>query len=176
MNNLSMVGDSEQASDSLKYRDKRTLRFANGEYVREFQAFKDQAERRLDILETAINKNDLMKLPSNHFEASGRYMARTPIHPGKFLADELDALNMNASELAQALHVPANRIYQILQGKRAITADTALRLSQWLGTSAEVWLNLQKLYELRLAEQEMGEEIRNTIKQCEGVQHKQAAS
>lgn len=91
-------------------------------------------------------------------------MARDPIHPGKFLADELEALNMSASELATILHVPANRIYQILQGKRAMTADTALRLSQWLGTSAELWLNLQKLYELRLAEQQDGEKIRRTIR------------
>ena len=91
-------------------------------------------------------------------------MARDPIHPGKFLADELEALNMSASELATILHVPANRIYQILNGKRALTADTALRLSQWLGTSAEMWLNLQKLYELRLAEQQQGKKIRSTIR------------
>jgi len=91
-------------------------------------------------------------------------MARDPIHPGKFLADELEALHMSASELATILHVPANRIYQILNGKRALTADTALRLSQWLGTSAELWLNLQKHYELRLAEQEQGKKIRRTIR------------
>ena len=103
-------------------------------------------------------------------------MARNPIHPGKFLADELEALNMNATQLAEALHVPPNRIYQILQGKRAITADTALRLSQWLGTSAEIWLNLQKLYELRLAEQQMGEEIRNTIVRWRPPQQEQAVS
>lgn len=90
-------------------------------------------------------------------------MPRDPIHPGKFLADELDALNMTATQLAVTLHVPPNRIYQIIQGKRAITADTALRLSQWLGTSAEIWLNLQKLYELRLAEQQIGKEIKRTI-------------
>jgi addiction module HigA family antidote len=90
-------------------------------------------------------------------------MARDPIHPGEFLADELEALNMTASQLATALHVPPNRIYQILKGQRALTADTALRLSQWLGTSAEMWLNLQKLYELRLAEQQAGEEIKRTI-------------
>src|SRR5215469_7423915 len=101
-------------------------------------------------------------------------MARNPIHPGKFLADELEALNMNATELAQALHVPPNRIYQILQGKRAITADTALRLSQWLGTSAELWLNLQKLYELRLAEQQTGQEIRRTIVRWQPPQQEQA--
>lgn len=90
-------------------------------------------------------------------------MARDPIHPGKFLADELEALGMSAPELAAVLHVPANRIYQILRGQRALTADTALRLSQWLGTSAEMWLNLQKLYELRLAEQREGEKIKRTI-------------
>ena len=90
-------------------------------------------------------------------------MARDPIHPGAFLADEMAELNINANELAHALHVPPNRIYQILSGKRAITADTALRLSRWLGTSAELWINLQKTYELRLAEQQSGEEIRRTV-------------
>ena len=90
-------------------------------------------------------------------------MARDPIHPGKFLADELEALEMSVPEVAEILHVPANRIYQLLKGQRALTADTALRLSQWLGTSAEMWLNLQSLYELRLAEQQAGEKIRKTI-------------
>jgi antitoxin HigA-1 len=90
-------------------------------------------------------------------------MAREPIHPGRFLADELEALGMSVPEVAGVLHVPANRIYQILKGQRSLTADTALRLSQWLGTSAEMWLNLQKLYELRLAEREIGEEIKRTI-------------
>jgi antitoxin HigA-1 len=94
-------------------------------------------------------------------------MNREPIHPGRFLADELAdelaELRMSPAELARELHVPANRIYQILNGRRAMTADTALRLSQWFGTSAELWLNLQKLYELRLAEQQAGEEIRRTV-------------
>lgn len=90
-------------------------------------------------------------------------MTRDPIHPGKFLADELEALNMTPTQLAAALKVPPNRIYQLLAGKRALTADTALRLSRWLGTSAELWLNLQKLYELRVAERETGEEIRRTV-------------
>jgi addiction module HigA family antidote len=94
-------------------------------------------------------------------------ISRDPIHPGKFLADELTALNMNPTELAHILHVPSNRVYQILNGKRAITADTTLRLSRWLGTSAEMWMNLQKLYELRLAEQQVGEEIKRTIAQRE---------
>ncbi len=90
-------------------------------------------------------------------------MARDPIHPGRFLADELEALDMSVPQVAEVLHVPPNRIYQLLKGQRALTADTALRLSQWLGTSAEMWLNLQKLYELRLAEQQAGEKIRKTI-------------
>jgi antitoxin HigA-1 len=102
-------------------------------------------------------------------------MARDPIHPGKFLADELSALNISPTELAAYLHVPPNRIYQILNGKRALTADTALRLSQWLGTSAEIWLNLQKLYELRLAEQQFGKEIRRTIIRWRPTAQKQAA-
>ena len=90
-------------------------------------------------------------------------MAREPIHPGKFLADELEALDMSVPEVAEVLHVPANRIYQLLRGQRALTADTALRLSQWLGTSAEMWLNLQKLYELRLAEQQDVAKIKKTF-------------
>lgn len=91
-------------------------------------------------------------------------MARPPIHPGEILADELDELHMSAAELARTLHVPTNRITQILAGKRAVTADTALRLGHWLGTGPELWLNLQKSYELRLAEQEKGEEIKTTIR------------
>jgi len=91
-------------------------------------------------------------------------MARTPIHPGEILADELEALGMSALALAKALHVPANRISQIVSGKRGMTADTALRLSRLLGTTPGFWLNLQKAYELRLAEQERGEEICRSIK------------
>lgn len=90
-------------------------------------------------------------------------MARPPIHPGEVLAEELKELQISAAELARTLHVPTNRITQILKGQRAITADTALRLGQWLGTGPELWLNLQKAYELRLAEQEVGQEIKRTI-------------
>ena len=90
-------------------------------------------------------------------------MARDPIHPGKFLADALNELNMSGSELAHVLNVPPNRVYQILNGKRSMTADTALRLSQWLGTSPEFWMNLQDIYELRLAEQLAGDEIKRTV-------------
>ncbi len=101
-------------------------------------------------------------------------MARDPIHPGTFLADELAALDMTPTELAHALHVPPNRMYQIVSGKRAITADTALRLGQWLGTSAELWMNLQALYELRLAEQQTGEEIKRTIPHRQPLRQEQA--
>ncbi len=86
-----------------------------------------------------------------------------PIHPGTILADELAELNMSAAELARELHVPSNRIYQLISGKRAMTADTALRLEQWLGVEAAFWMNLQKSYELDLADQKIGAEIKRTI-------------
>jgi len=90
-------------------------------------------------------------------------MARPAIHAGEILADELEELGISASELARSLHIPTNRITQILNGQRGITADTALRLGRWFGTGAELWMNLQKSYELRLAEQLAGEEIEKTI-------------
>jgi addiction module HigA family antidote len=80
-------------------------------------------------------------------------MPPTPIHPGEHLAEELKALKMNAAELARQLKVPTNRIMEILSGQRAITGDTALRLGHFLGTSAEFWLNLQRFYDLRVAEE-----------------------
>jgi len=86
-------------------------------------------------------------------------MSRAPIHPGKVLKDELEELGLSAEALSREIHVPANRISQIVAGRRGITADTALRLGHWFGMSAEFWLNLQKSYELRLAAQEVGEEI-----------------
>jgi antitoxin HigA-1 len=87
-------------------------------------------------------------------------MARTPIHPGEHLAEELKELGMSAAELARQIDVPANRVTAILHGDRGVTADTALRLGHWFGTSPEFWLNLQTLYELRLARQESGDRIR----------------
>ena len=87
-------------------------------------------------------------------------MARLAIHPGEHLAEELKALNLNAAELARQLKVPTNRVTGILNGQRAITGDTALRLGHFFGTSAEFWLNLQSLYELRLAEQRVGRAIK----------------
>src|SRR5437899_11436872 len=87
-------------------------------------------------------------------------MALTAIHPGKHLAEELQALDMSAAELARQLDVPTNRITQILNGTRAITGDTALRLAHFFGTSPEFWLNLQSLYELRLAHEKAGKSIK----------------
>ena len=96
-------------------------------------------------------------------------MAVTAIHPGEHLAEELKALDMSAAELARQLGVPTNRITQILNGTRAITGDTALRLAHFFGTSAEFWLNLQSLYELRLAQNRAGKSIKDlpTLKRRE---------
>jgi addiction module HigA family antidote len=96
-------------------------------------------------------------------------MAVTAIHPGEHLAEELKALDMSAAELARQLDVPTNRITQILNGTRAITGDTALRLAHFFGTSAEFWLNLQSLYELRLAQNKAGKSIKDlpTLKRRE---------
>src|SRR5271169_6767020 len=86
-------------------------------------------------------------------------MARTPIHPGEILADELEELGISAAELARTLAVPPNRISQIIAQKRAISADTALRLARYFGTTADLWMNLQKTYELDLARQQVGKAI-----------------
>ena len=101
-------------------------------------------------------------------------ITRPAIHPGEILADELAELGMNAAELARTLHVPPNRITQILNGKRAITADTALRLGQWLGTGPELWLKLQQNYDLRLANEERGTQIRQMIRPRTTTQETQA--
>jgi addiction module HigA family antidote len=99
-------------------------------------------------------------------------MRKRPIHPGTILGDELGELNMSPAALARELHVPSNRIYQLVAGKRAMTADTALRLQQWLGVEAAFWMNLQKSYELDLAAEEIGAEIERTIHRREPVQHR----
>jgi addiction module HigA family antidote len=90
-------------------------------------------------------------------------MSRPAIHPGEVLADELEELGISASALARELDVAPNRITQILNGQRGITAETALRLGRWFDMSPNFWLNLQKQYELRLAEQEHGQEIREKV-------------
>ena len=87
-------------------------------------------------------------------------MAVGAIHPGEHLAEELKELGMSAAALARNIKVPTNRITEILNRRRAVTGDTALRLAHFFGTSPEFWLNLQKLYELRLAERKAGKDIR----------------
>jgi addiction module HigA family antidote len=86
-------------------------------------------------------------------------MARTPIHPGEILADELAEIGVTPTELSRQIAVPPNRITQIIQGKRAITGDTALRLGHWFQTSAQFWLNLQTAYDLDLAATQVGPDI-----------------
>jgi addiction module HigA family antidote len=99
-------------------------------------------------------------------------MALSAIHPGEHLAEELKELGMSAAELARQLDVPANRVTEILNGRRAITGDTALRLAHFLGTTAEFWLNLQSLYEIRIAQKKAGKSIKGlpTLKRLAQVQ------
>jgi addiction module HigA family antidote len=89
-----------------------------------------------------------------------KVMARPAIHPGEILADELEELTVSPTELARQIKVPANRLTQIIQGKRAVTGDTALRLGHWFGTSAQFWLNLQTAHDIRVAAQQVGAEIK----------------
>jgi addiction module HigA family antidote len=98
-------------------------------------------------------------------------MPITAIHPGEHLAEELRELRMSAAELARQLKVPTNRITEILNGQRGITGDTALRLAHFFGTSAEFWLNLQNLYDIRLAQRKSGESIKAlpTLKHLEAL-------
>ena len=87
----------------------------------------------------------------------------SPVHPGEILRDELDELGLSANALAKALGVPVNRITMILNGQRGVSADTALRLARYFGTTPQLWMNLQKSWELRRAEIESGHEIENRV-------------
>src|SRR5512137_2442701 len=102
-------------------------------------------------------------------------MARTPIHPGEILADELEEIGLSAKKLAEVIEVPPNRLYQILAGKRNVTADTALRLGQYFGMSADFWMNLQSAYELDLARNEIGQEIERIPKRSAEARPRSAA-
>ena len=84
-----------------------------------------------------------------------------PVHPGKILAKEMQAIGINASDLARRILVPDNRIYQLVHGRRSVTADTALRLGKVFNTTAEYWLHLQASYELDVARQEVDETLEN---------------
>lgn len=100
-------------------------------------------------------------------------MPPTAIHPGEHLALELEELGISASELARRLQVPPNRITAILKGQRGITGDTALRLAHFFGSSPEFWLNLQSLYDLRIAQRKSGRAI-NTLPRLEEQERKLA--
>ncbi len=93
-----------------------------------------------------------------------------PVHPGEILKDELDELGLSTNALANALDVPTSRITAILNGQRGVTADTALRLARYFGTTPQLWLNLQQSFELRVAELESGEEIENRVQPRESDQ------
>ena len=84
-----------------------------------------------------------------------------PIHPGEILADELEFIGINAGELAKKIDVPKNRIYQIVNGERSVTADTALRLGKFFGTGPRIWLNLKKAYELDVASKQIGNALKD---------------
>ena len=86
-----------------------------------------------------------------------------PIHPGELLRDELQEIKVSLNELSRALRVPMNRISAIVNGKRAITVDTALRLARYFGTSAEYWINLQSAYDLEIAEREIRPQIEREV-------------
>ena len=86
-----------------------------------------------------------------------------PVHPGDILRDELDTIGLSANALSKALGVPVNRVTQILNGQRGVSADTALRLARYFGTTPQLWLNLQKTWELRRAEIEAGGEIKKRV-------------
>ncbi|MBI5506320.1 MAG: HigA family addiction module antidote protein [Deltaproteobacteria bacterium] len=88
-------------------------------------------------------------------------MGRSAIHPGEHLAEQLEELGMSAAELGRRLGVPTNRVTAILNGQRAVTGDTALRLGHFFGNSPQFWLNLQAIYDLRIAEQKVGSAIRS---------------
>jgi len=86
-----------------------------------------------------------------------------PIHPGEILREEMEELNLSARQLAASLHVPTNRVTGILNEQRAITADTALRLARYFGTTPEFWMNLQATYELRRTRFDHGEKISREV-------------
>jgi addiction module HigA family antidote len=86
-----------------------------------------------------------------------------PIHPGELLGDELNEIGVSLNELGRALRVPMNRISAVVNGKRAITVDTAMRLARYFGTSPQYWLNLQNLYDLEVAAQDIGSRIEREV-------------
>ena len=93
-----------------------------------------------------------------------------PVHPGEILGEELEELGLSANALAKALDVPTNRVTAVLKGQHGVTADTALRLSRYFGTRSQLWQNLQKAFELRVAEIESGKQIEERVQPRETTQ------
>jgi antitoxin HigA-1 len=87
-----------------------------------------------------------------------------PVHPGEILRDELAELGLSARAFAKALDIPVNRVTQILRAQRGVSADTALRLARYFGTSAEFWMDLQSDYELRRTRHEVGQSIERAVR------------
>lgn len=92
-----------------------------------------------------------------------------PVHPGEILREELETLGLSASALSKELGVPVNRVRMILNGQRGVSANTALRLARYFGTTPQLWLNLQKTWELRQEEIEAGSEIAECVTPRETV-------
>ena len=136
-----------------------------------FEALKGDRKGRYSIRSTtnggcALNgrrihlARQMWKLSITIRKGNGHQMPPIAIHPGEHLAEELEKLQMSAAALARHLKVPTNRITQILNGDRDITADTALRLAHFFGTSPEFWVNLQSSYDLRIAQHQTGKAIK----------------
>jgi addiction module HigA family antidote len=100
------------------------------------------------------------------FKAPASGFSFGPVHPGEVLVEELAARELSANALALKLRVPANRITEIVNGKRGISAETALRLGRYLGTGPQFWMNLQARYDLEIAERDIGEAIRNEVEEA----------
>jgi len=86
-----------------------------------------------------------------------------PIHPGELLRDELEEIGVSLNELSRALRVPMNRISALVNGKRSITTDTAMRLARYFGTSPQYWINLQSAYDLEVAVIRIGSKIEREV-------------
>jgi addiction module HigA family antidote len=90
-------------------------------------------------------------------------MAMVPVHPGRILRDELSARSLSANALSRALRVPSGRVVEIVNGKRAISAETALRLGRYFGNDPHFWMSLQAQYDLALAERKLGKRIKAEV-------------
>lgn len=117
--------------------------------------YRDLEQQRENCITAIQRGRELLKF----FNSRQCDVIKEPIHPGEFLTDELEAIKISADELSRRIEVPANRISQIIRGKRDITADTALRLGCFFGTGPELWMNLQKTYDLDKARAVLGSKI-----------------